>query len=101
MRNWLKENWFKLLAILFLLGALGNWPYNYYQFLRWLILGIGGYSAYLVYNSERKIWTGIFVAIALLFNPIIPFYLQKDTWQFIDVATAVIFSVSLFIKNKI
>ena len=96
MKNFLKENWFKLLAILFLLGALGDWPYGYYQLLRWLILGIGGYSAYLAYNSERKVWVGIFGVIALLFNPIIPFYLSKDTWQFIDIVVAIIFFVSLF-----
>jgi len=96
MQVWLKDNWFKILAILFLLGALGDWPYGYYQLLRWLILGIGGYSAYLAYNSERKVWVGIFGVIALLFNPIIPFYLSKDTWQFIDIVVAIIFFVSLF-----
>jgi len=96
MHVWLKDNWFKILAILFLLGALGDWPYGYYQLLRWLILGIGGYSAYLAYNSERKVWVGIFGVIALLFNPIIPFYLSKDTWQFIDIVVAIIFFVSLF-----
>jgi len=92
----IKNNWFKILAILFLLGALADNPYGYYQFLRWLILGVGGYSAYLSYNSGRKIWTGIFCIIALLFNPIIPFYLSRDTWQFIDVIVAIIFLVSIF-----
>ena len=100
MQVWLKENWFKLLAILFLLGALWDWPYSYYQFLRWFILGTGGYLTYLTYNSERKIWAGIFGVIALLFNPIIPFYLQKDTWQFIDIVVAIIFFVSLFYKYE-
>jgi len=100
MQVWLKDNWFKILAILFLLGALGDWPYGYYQLLRWLILGIGGYSAYLAYNSERKVWVGIFGVIALLFNPIIPFYLSKDTWQFIDIVVAIIFFVSLFYKYE-
>jgi hypothetical protein len=78
------------------LGALADNPYSYYQFLRWLILGVGAYSVYLAYNSGRKIWTGIFGVIALLFNPIIPFYLQRDTWQFIDIITAVLFLVSIF-----
>lgn len=96
--NWLKENWFKLLAVLFLLGALGNWPYAYYQLLRWLILGIGGYSAYLAYNSEKKTWAVIFGVIAVLFNPVIPFYLQKGTWQLVDLITAIIFFISLFYK---
>ncbi len=100
MKTWLKENWFKLLAILFLLGALGDWPYGYYQLLRWLILGVGGYSAYLAYNSGRKIWTGIFGVIALLFNPIIPFYLSRNTWQPIDIIVAIIFFISLFYKYE-
>ncbi len=98
IKNWLKNNWFKILAILFLLGALAGNSYGYYQFLRWLILGVGGYSAYLAYNSGRKIWTGIFGVIALLFNPIIPFYLSRNTWQPIDIIVAIIFFISLFYK---
>jgi len=96
--KFLQNNWFKILAILFLLGALANNPYGYYQFLRWLILGVGGYSAYLAYNSGRKIWTVIFGVIALLFNPIIPFYLSRNAWQPIDVIVAIIFFVSLFFR---
>ncbi|TSA44823.1 hypothetical protein D4R51_03030 [bacterium] len=99
-KKWLKENWFKLLAILFLLGTLGDWPYVYYQLLRWFILGVGGYSAYLAYNSGRKVWVWIFGAIALLFNPIIPFYLSRNTWQPIDIIVAIIFFISLFYKYE-
>ncbi len=98
--NWLKQNWFKILAILFLLGALANNPYVYYQFLRWLILVIGAYSAYSAYKLGKKAWTWIFGAIAILFNPIIPFYLQRNTWQLIDIIVAVIFFVSLLYKYE-
>ncbi len=100
MKNWLKENWFKVIVIIFLLGALGSWPYSYYQFLRWLVLGIGGYSAYLAYNYEKKIWAIIFGVIAILFNPIIPFYLSKDTWQIIDVVVAIVFFVSFYKRER-
>lgn len=99
-KNWLKQNWFKILAILFLLGALADNPYGYYQFLRWFILGISGYSVYLAYNSGRKVWAGIFGVIAFLFNPIIPFYFSKSTWQPIDVVVAIIFFVSIFVKFR-
>jgi hypothetical protein len=34
IKNWLKNNWFKLGAIFILLRALGDHPYGYYQFLR-------------------------------------------------------------------
>ena len=100
IKNWLQQNWFRVITIIFLLGALADNPYSYYQFLRWIILGIGAYSAYLAYNSGRKIWTGIFGIITLVFNPIIPFYFQRDIWQSIDVIVAIIFSASLFIKYE-
>lgn len=98
--NLVKENWFKILAILFLLGALGDNPYDYYQFLRWAMLIIGGYLAYLFYKLGNKIWLWIFGAIVLLFNPIVPFTFQRDTWQIIDVVVAIIFTISIFKKYE-
>jgi len=96
--NFLKQNWFKFLAILFLLGALGDNPYSYYQFLRWLILGIGAYSAYLSYNNREKTWAWIFGITAVLFNPIVPFALQRELWQVIDIIVAIIFLISVVIQ---
>jgi len=100
IKNWLKNNWFNIVAILFLLGALGDNPYSYYQFLRWIILAIGAYSAYLAYNAGKKAWTWTFGAIAVLFNPIIPFSFQRETWQIIDVIVALIFFISIFYKYE-
>lgn len=99
IKNWLRNNWFKIIAIGFLLGALAGNPYGYYQFLRWLILASGAYAAYLVYLVGKKVWTGIFVVIAILFNPIVPFYFSRDFWQVVDVAVAIIFFISLFSKS--
>lgn len=98
--KFLKNNWFKILAIIFLLWALTDNPYSYYQFLRWAILVVGAYSAYLAYDIGKKLWTWIFGIIAVLFNPIIPFYLSRNTWQPIDFIVAIIFFVSLFQKNE-
>ena len=75
-------------------------PYGYYQFLRWVILVVGAYSAYLAYKLEGKSWPWIFGIIAVLFNPIIPFTFQRNTWQFIDVVVAIIFFTSIFSKNE-
>ncbi len=98
--KWLKNNWFKILALLLLLGALGDNDYGYYQFLRWVIVVIGAYLTYLAYNSENKIWMWTFALITLLFNPIFPFYLSREIWQVIDVIVAIIFLISIFkIKN--
>ena len=96
IRTWFQYNWFKLVAIGFLLGALLDNPYSYYQFLRWVILGIAAYSAYIAYESDKKAWTWILGLIALLFNPIIPFHFERETWQIFDIIVAAIFLISIF-----
>ena len=100
IKSWFKNNWFKLLAIGFLLGALGHHQYGYYQFLRWIVAGSGAYLVYLSYNLKKQVWLWIFAGIALLFNPIIPFHFQRETWQFVDIIVAIIFFIAIFkMKN--
>ena len=99
MKNFLKENWFKLVAVGILIGALWDHPYSYYQLLRWIVAVSGAYSAYLAYEHKDNTWTWIFSIIAVLFNPIIPFTFSRETWQVIDVATAVVIFTNI-IKRK-
>ncbi len=99
MNTIIKENWFKILAVILLLWALGDHPYGYYQFLRWTIMILGAYSAYLSYENKKIAWAWIFAITAIAFNPIIPFYLSKETWQIFDFVGAVVFLISFFIKK--
>lgn len=101
MSTFLKNNWFKFIAVAFLLYALADSPYIYYQFLRWAVMIIAGYTAYVAYNSQKIGWAWVFGIVAVLFNPIFPFYLSKDSWQFIDVVVAVLFLVSLSKTQKL
>ncbi len=100
MNNFLKENWFKILAIVLLLWAITDNPYGYYQFLRWIITITAGYTAYIYYDKQRNGWVWTFGIMAILFNPIIPFYFSRNTWQLIDFLSAVIFIISIFKKMK-
>ncbi|MGD0576819.1 MAG: DUF6804 family protein [Candidatus Staskawiczbacteria bacterium] len=93
MNNYIKENWFKILATIILIISFGNNPYSYYQFERWAILIIGGYSAYLAYKNKDNVWAWIFAIIAILFNPIAPFYMARGTWQLFDLVAAVLFLI--------
>ena len=101
VKNWLKENWFKILASIILIVGFRRHPYAYYQFERWAILIIGGYSAYLAYKNKENIWAWIFAICAILFNPIAPFYLSRSTWQSFDLIVAIIFFVSVFRKPRL
>ncbi len=44
-----------LVAAAMLLGALANWPYGYYQLLRFVTCGVAVYVAYTAYNCQ-KMW---------------------------------------------
>lgn len=85
-----------LIAALMLFGALGRWPYGYYQLLRLVTCGAAIFVAFMAYNW-KKLWaTWLFGFIAVLFNPLVKIHFHKDTWQVIDIIAAVLFIVSLF-----
>ncbi|KKU91386.1 MAG: hypothetical protein UY22_C0043G0007 [Candidatus Amesbacteria bacterium GW2011_GWC1_48_10] len=86
----------RIATIGFLLFALGSHPYGYYQFLRWLVTGITVFIAYKAYEQKKNGWAWAYGVTAVLYNPIWPFYLDKDTWGFIDVAAAMMMLVSIF-----
>jgi len=100
VKNWFQNNWFKLIAIVFLLGALGDWSYGYYQILRWIVCASGAYLAYSYHESNKTTWAWAFGIIAILFNPILPIYFTREIWQPIDVIVAVIFIIAMFVKFK-
>lgn len=89
-----------IIASLMLLGALGQWPYGYYQLLRLVVCGISVYVAFIAYNWH-KIWaTWLFGFIAVLFNPLIPIHLSRELWQPIDVICALLFVVVTLVLKK-
>lgn len=87
-------------AMLFI--SLYRLPIGYYNFLRWVTCGTALYVAFISYLKKDKINFGVwlFVLIALLFNPILPFYLGRELWQIVDVIVAMIFMLSIiFIRE--
>lgn len=82
-----------------LLIALGQHPYGYYTFLRWVTAIAALAVAWVAWNSRAQWATWLFVGVAILFNPLAPIYLDRATWRPIDVACAVGFLASLAIKR--
>ena len=94
------KNWHLIISGVLLLWALSLHPYSYFQFLRWFIFISATYTAYKYSNGKNKTWVWVFGIIAVVFNPIIPFYMAKDTWQLIDVVAGVLFFIKAFSKNE-
>jgi hypothetical protein len=89
-----------IVAALMLLGALGDWPYGYYQLLRWVICGAGIWVAVTAYNWQKLWATWLFGIIAVLFNPLIPIHLSRELWQPIDLICALLFIVNIFLLKE-
>lgn len=84
-----------------LLVALGQHPYGYYTFLRWTVTIAAIVVAWVAWNSTAQWATWPFVGIAVLFNPIAPVYLDRETWRPIDVLCALVFIASLALERRV
>ena len=89
-----------IIAAVLLFLALLDWPYGYYQLLRLVVTGSAGWVAYIAYHAKSQWLMIIFIIIALLFNPLIPVHLDRETWAGIDVLCGIGFVVTLFIHRE-
>lgn len=96
MQTWFKDHWLRLLAIVMLLGALAPFPYVYYQFLNWVVMGAAIMTAFHAFKQRNDLLLWIFVFAAVVFNPFAPFYFRQDIWRVVDVVTALVFVTSFF-----
>lgn len=80
-----------LLPAAMLLIALAPLPYGYYTLLRLVVCGSSAYIAWTTAKLKPTGWTAVFALVAVLFNPIIPVYLDREIWAFIDIGVAIIY----------
>lgn len=90
----------RIIVAVFLFWALDRHDYAYYTFLRWITCGAAIYFTYIAYENGRNVWTWILGIMALIFNPIIPFHLDRDTWTLIDLISGVLILISLFFVKQ-
>ena len=93
--------WPAIISIVFLLLSFASWPYGYYTFMKFIVTGTTIYYAYYIYEIKKQnFWFWGLVAIAILFNPLVPIYLRdKILWEVID-TVVVIFLISLIIRLR-
>jgi arginine exporter protein ArgO len=84
-----------VIAIL-LVAALAQQQYSYYTFVRWAVMTSSLYFAYTTFRQQQTGLTIYFVVLAILFNPIKPFWFQKETWHLIDYVVLAITLVSIY-----
>ena len=80
--------WVAIVALL--VGIPPIWPYGYYVLLRLVVCAVSIYAIYVRRDSEPKYIVAL-VSTTLLFNPVIPVYLNKLLWVPIDLGVAYFF----------
>ena len=83
--------------ILLLLAFFDGWTSGYFTLLRIAVTGTTAYSAWLAYEYKKEFWIWPFVIIAIMFNPVFPIHLKRDTWLVIDLLVAVFLFFSIFL----
>jgi len=78
-------------SALLLLGALGEHPYDYFSWLRWVVCASAALVVWVGTEVRKPGVTAPFAVLAVLFNPLIPIYLNRDSWLPIDVVAALMF----------
>ena len=83
--------YFIILNIIMLFGAIAEWPYGYYTFLRWITCITSILVAFQAFEKNIDWAKVVFIVIAILFNPLAPIYLSRSIWIPLDIVTAIFF----------
>ncbi len=97
-----RKNTVLLAAVIFLFLALfDGWQYGFFTMLRFVVFAATAYVAWLAYKGQKEKWVWVFGFIAVLFNPLIPIYLNRETWTTIDLIVGLFLLLSIhFFKLK-
>ena len=94
-----KENIIKIILSILLLVCLLDMPYGYYHLIRFL--GMIGFAIFAYNNYKRnQTWFVIWLASAVLINPIFKISLGREIWNVLDVIWAILIITSIFIYKK-
>ena len=85
-------------GVMLLVALINGWPYGFFTLLRIAVTVSSVYLAWACYEQKTKeYWPWIFGGIGILFNPIVPIYLSRETWVPIDLIVGVFFIACIFI----
>lgn len=88
--------------VVLLLLALAPLPYGYYTLLRIVVCAAAAFLAFKQFQENQRVsgWMVTLLAIAMLFNPLIPVHLNREIWTFIDLVVAAIFVAHFVIIRR-
>lgn len=90
----------KISLSILLFACLLDFPYGYYQFVRFAALVGFGYLAFNANEQGYKNEAFVYFALAVLFQPFIKIALGRTIWNIVDVMVGIGLIVSLFFPKS-
>lgn len=94
------ENSIKIILAILLFLCVFDFPYGYYQLVRYVAMVGFAYLALVSNKSGRSKETFIFIALAILFQPLIKIGLGRTIWNIVDVVVGIGLLLSLESNQK-
>lgn len=85
-----------VVASIMLFVAVMEMPYGYYTLMRIVVCITCVYGGLQAHAYGKENWLWILGALAVLFNPLIPIYLERGIWVPIDIISG----ITIFISSK-
>lgn len=90
----------RVIAAGLLFWAVARHTYDYFTILRLVSCAVTSYCGYLAYAQKAVGWVWVMGAIAVLFNPLVPVTLSRQTWMPIDIATGLVLLISIWFVQE-
>jgi len=84
-------------AVFLFLALFDGWQYGFFTILRFVVFAATAYTAWMAYQDKQEGWAWMMGAVAVLFNPFIPVYLERETWVVIDALVGVFNLTSIWL----
>ena len=77
------------------IAIIGDMPYDFFVLLRVLIFVtcVACLTALRKAGRQGAIWLWVTATAALVYNPLLPIHLHRETWEWINIATIPVFCI--------
>jgi hypothetical protein len=77
------------------IAVIGDMPYDFFVLLRVLIFVtcVACLTALRKAGRQSTIWLWVIVTAAVVYNPLLPIHLHRETWEWMNIATIPVFCV--------
>lgn len=90
----------KICLTTLLFGCLIDFPYGYYQFVRFAALVGFGYLAYNANEKGDKNEVFVCIALAIIFQPFYKIALGRTLWNIVDIIVGFGLLLTIFTSKK-